>query len=178
MKKKAQLILLMFVVPFIAMAQSDNSGQATVNIKLYPIQTISVNPQQQDVDLIYSTKKDYQEGVSTEMPDHLTIFSTGGFEVNMNATGDLKGNNNSSIEAADILIEASKGSQNNLNATFSAEKLGTSATSIIQSETGGVNQQFNIRYLAEGGDKYANLYSKDDNPTSFSTTVIYSITAK
>lgn len=177
MKKKAQLILLMFVVPFIAMAQADNSGQVTVNIKLYPIQTISVNPQQKDVDLIYSTKEDYQEGVSTEMPDHLTIFSTGGFEVNMNATGDLKGNSNS-IEAADILIEASKGSQNDLNAIFSAEKLGMSATPIIQSESGGVNQQVNVRYLAQGGDKYINLYSKDDSPTTFSTTVIYSITAK
>lgn len=172
------LVALFFSGTVFAQTENASSGSITLNIKLYPVQTITINESQKEVTLSYETKKDYELGVSSEMNDHLTIFSTGGFEVKVNTPrGDLEGTKKT-IEASDILITASKGSNNNLNAQYSAERLKTSESTIIQSATGGVDQEFNINYRAEGQDKYINHFSKDENPTLFSTRVVYSITSK
>lgn len=182
LKKALFLYIFLFALFFsgtvFAQSENANSGNVMLNIKLYPIQTITINESQREVTLSYETKQDYESGVSSEMNNHLTIFSTGGFEVKANAPkGDLEGTKKT-IEASDILITASKGSNNNLNAQYSAERLSINESTIIQSTTGGINQEFNINYQAEGNDKYINHFSKDENPTIFSTRIVYSITSK
>ena len=66
-----------------------NSDQVTVNIKFQPIQSIVVNPVSETVDLVYAEKEDYNNGVYKTIADHLTVFSTGGFVVNVKSTGIL-----------------------------------------------------------------------------------------
>ena len=58
-------------------AQS-NSANVTVNIILHPIQTITVNSSQKDVNLEYHNIEDYEKGVLTTLDDHPCLLRTGG----------------------------------------------------------------------------------------------------
>lgn len=78
--KKIILTSLMLAFGIIAQAQNSNTGHVTLNVKLNPIQTLVVNPAQETVDLEYSSKDDYANGVTSgALTDHLSVFSTGRF---------------------------------------------------------------------------------------------------
>ena len=94
-------------------AQAQVSDNATVNVKLYPIQTIVVNPDSKVVNLDYRTTTDYQDGVNVDKKDHLKIYSTGGFEVNVSAAGEL-----TSSDATNVTLPA--GVTPELNSQFAA----------------------------------------------------------
>src|SRR5690554_6237164 len=102
----ALLIVALFSVNGVmAEGPSDyaQSGQTTVNIKLNAMQAILVNDP--EVNLVYTTLDDYNEGVETTKTNHLTVYSVGGFIVNVKSDGDFIGANGS-IEAADVIITA------------------------------------------------------------------------
>lgn len=60
-------------------------NSVTLNVNLYPIQTLMVNTSQKEVNLEFKTREDYRNGVVSEQQDHLTIYSTGGFQVKVSA---------------------------------------------------------------------------------------------
>lgn len=177
-------ILIMIVVILFchnsvhAQSRSDNSSdKVTLRIVLYPIQTLMVNPTQDVVDLNYSSKEDYFKGVTTKQDDHLTIYSTGGFEVNVAGEGENLTGKNNKIAASDIQVRASQGSNNTLvHATYEPNVgLSPVATKLLSSPTGGVAQDFNVEYSAAGNDAYINHFDADDAPTVYTTTVTYTI---
>lgn len=185
--KKSKIILLSMVISIISSvcvyAQSVSEGsndKVSLNIVLYPIQTIVVNSNQNVVDLEYLSETDYQKGVSTNQTDHLTIYSTGGFNVNVESADDKMIGKDKNIAVSDIKISASKGSNNNLPSVEYAANvlLSAAAASLVRSKTGGVDQTFDVMYEAAGDDKYINHYDVDDSPTVFTTTVTYSILAE
>ena len=162
-----------------------NEGTVTLNIKLHQIQTLVVNPNQNIVDLHYTTKEHYKEGVSSEvLKDHLTVYSTGGFVINAKASDtDLKGleGNSSAIPTADILITPTHGSNNPLeDATLTPKNLsGTTDVLLVSSTKGGVDKNFNIQYATvHKEDAYINKYVKGEDPTVYTTTVTYTINPK
>lgn len=157
-----------------AISDEDN---VTLNVVLKPIQTLTIKGDR-IVNLEYKTRENYDEGVSVEKADHIEIYSTGGFEVKVKSSGPLVGTSTDNIDASDIKVVASKGTSNSLNPSFSTGTvLGTEGATLLTSEVGGVDQTFNIKYEAAGGNKYLNLY-KGENPTIFETTVTYTIFAK
>lgn len=180
---KLNVLLTMFfsVIAFgtvqTATAQTGNEDNVTLNVKLSPIQTLTINSER-IVNLEYKTTTDYADGVSKQINDHIKIYSTGGFEVKVKSDGPLVGQSDN-INANDIKITATKGTTNTLSPTFydeTALEVGVGAT-IFSSATGGVDQTFNVKYAAAGGNKYVNLY-KGENPTVFTATVTYTILAK
>src|SRR5690606_14460417 len=103
--KKRFLGLALVLTAFAANAQ--DTDQVALNVKLYPIQTIVVNAA--NVDLEYKTKTDYANGVTVSQGDHLTVYSTGGFTVNVKSetatlTSSLPAAAAESISSSDILI--------------------------------------------------------------------------
>ncbi len=74
-----KLKLILLLLPTVVFSQT--SDNVTLNVTLNPIQSLIVNPQQKTVDLTYSTKADYLNGVISKQENHLTVFSTGGFEI-------------------------------------------------------------------------------------------------
>ncbi|MEG0529562.1 MAG: hypothetical protein RR578_04425, partial [Bacilli bacterium] len=68
--KKAAFILtiLCALVSGVAFGQA----QATLNVKLYPIQTIVIGGNN-TVNLEYKTKDNYLNGVTSDMKDHLVV---------------------------------------------------------------------------------------------------------
>lgn len=158
-----------------ASAQSDN---ATLNIRLYPIQTITVNSTQKTVNLDYKSTTDYTDGVSLAQADHLTVYSTGAFIVKVkSATANLTGAK-ANLDASDVSITPLAGTSNQLaNASYTPKNLSNIDQTIIASNTGSVNKNFNITYKAAGAQKYVDKYFKTENPTVYTTTVTYTIEA-
>lgn len=162
--------------------ETNKEGTVNLNVKLHQIQTLVVNQSQSIVDLEYTTKEDYFSGVSSkQQDDHLTVFSTSGFKVTAKAlaanfTG-VSGNTNV-IPTTDISIAATAGSNNNLEGTTlpSTNLSDAEAITLISSEKGGRDLNYNVKYSAKGGDEYINKYVKGENPTVYTTTVTYTIT--
>ncbi len=143
-------------------AGTTNTDKVTVNIIFKPIQTIQVNSGQKTVDLVYQSKENYNEGVSSEQADHLTVFSTGGFTVNVKSDGNFKrGDGANVIPAGDVKIIATEGTKKGV-ATFTPQALTEGDTPIISSSKGGRDLTYNIKYdnTADGfGDKAQVTYT-------------------
>jgi hypothetical protein len=153
-------------------------GSATLNINLYAVQTIEVNDSDHTVNLDYQTKEDYMQGVSLSKENHLKIYSTGGFVIRVR-TSDLQlssSTNSESIDASDITVTAAKGTANGLDSfTSAAVQLSGTDREFISSTTGADRKTFDITYSAKGDNKYLNLFTKNQNPTVYTTQVVYSI---
>lgn len=175
-----KLLLLLLLLPLVIFSQTSTSI-VTLNVRLYPIQTIVVNTTQTSVNLDYTTATNYTNGVTTLQPNHLSVYSTGGFVVSVKSQDVTLTNtiNSDFINSSDIKILASEGSANSLaGVSYNSEiSLSTTAQPIFSKATGGVNKNFNITYTVKGNlDTYINKYYNSQNPTVYSTTVIYEIT--
>lgn len=178
-----KLILTLGVIGGLFTAKSQTkTDEAVLNVRLYPLQTIFVNTAQKEVNLDYTNTSDYANGVAVDQKNHLTVYSTGAFNVTVNSKTDKLTTTAGSqvIEAADITVTPSEGSANALSgATFTPVKLSTTPTTFISSTTGGVNKNFNVNYAAKGDmDKYVNKYYNSQNPTVYTTQVVYTIAAQ
>ena len=164
-------------------AQAQVSDNATVNVKLYPIQTIVVNPDSKVVNLDYRTTTDYQDGVNVDKKDHLKIYSTGGFEVYVSAAGDLTSSDaTKNISAADIKITASAGTVNPLTSTtsntYKSINLSNTNQLLVDNATGGFGVNVSVNYAAAGADAYVDKFINGENPTVYTITVTYTISPK
>ena len=162
-------------------ARDVKSDQVTLNIKLQPIQTITVNSGQKNVDIVYSSIEDYANGVSVTQNDHLEVFSTGGFQVKVNTGGDFW-YGTESISSTDVRISATKGSVKNDATTFAAETgLNHSETNLLTSTKGGRKLKFNVTYNNKAaGDNDAYILAEKangENETVYTATVTYTIAA-
>jgi len=187
MKKIILTSAIIFATVAASFAQNSTEIQqrtdaATLNVKLNAIQTIEVNSAQKSVNLEYKNKNDYKMGVTSEQQDHLKIYSTGGFFVNVQSDADdiKRANGDETISAATIHVKASAGKTSSLaGAKYGDISLSTTPKdALISSTTGGVDKNFNITYTGMGGDEYVNKYYNDENPTVYTTVVTYTIAAQ
>ncbi|WP_430615279.1 hypothetical protein [Flavobacterium sp. JP2137] len=177
MKKTLLFSLLLVATAFSAHAQEE--GTVTLNVKLHPIQTIMVNPSQNEVDLDYTTNEDYARGVSVKQRDHLSIYSTGAFNVNVRSSSSLLTGTASNIDASDIKITAALGATKKLvGSTVNSVNLTAGDQLLISNTLGGIDRNFNITYAAAGAGKYINKYYSSESPTVYTTTVTYTIEAQ
>lgn len=159
------------------------SSTATLNVRLYPIQVIKVNPSQKTANLDYKNMNDYANGVSIDQANHLQVYSTGGFDVSVLSADDQLKNSkyeSDNISSKDIRITATYGSANLLkDVIFKEAVLGTTAQPLISSDKGGANVRFNIKYTAKHLENaYINKYHNDEKPTVYTTEVTYTIAAR
>lgn len=158
------------------------TAQATLNVNLYPIQTIEITGDK-TVNLDYVTKDDYSNGVEKKMNDHLTVYSTGGFAVKVKSESEnltyTKENTSDIIEASTINLTATKGSGNSLAAAnFESVVLTNADKNLITSTVGGSQLKFNVAYKGQGDNNYINKYYNVESPNVYKTTVTYTIEAQ
>lgn len=158
---------------------STTSNPVTVNIRFQPVQSIVVNPAQETVNLVYATKDDYRDGVSEKMEDHLTVFSTGGFVVNVKSNGDFKrGDGTMIIPAGDMKITVDNGTDTETG-DFTTQSLSTSDLPIIAASKGGSELKYSVTYdntSAGSGYGYIDRYIHPDSPESvYTAEVTYTI---
>ena len=160
------------------------SGSVTVNIMFRPVQTIAVSTDQHSIDLTYATTDDHQRGVSVERDDHLTIFSTGGFTVTVEASSDYltRLGGTETIPVSDISLKASSGTGNETNSSYSEVALSSSPTPLIESDNGGRDLKYNVIYdnsVAGGNNQYVNRFVSDDGDvTTYRSRITYTITTR
>lgn len=167
--------LVLGLVKVNAQTATDN---VTLNVRLHPIQTLVINPLQKEVNLDYTTIGDYDQGVTSQQADHLTVYSTGGFEVSVKSAGNLTETGGGTIDANSIQITATVGTQGIANATYGSISLLNTDKALITSSVGGVNKKINIAYKGAGSDAYINKYIAGQNPTVYTATVTYTIVSK
>ena len=133
---------------------TSSSDVVTVNIKLKPIHTILVNSGQKTVDLTYTTRENYSNGVGVDQADHLEIFSTGAFEVRVKTNGNFESGQRS-IDASSVTVTPSNGTGNIvLSPNYSAVTLDNSDKQIVNSDKGGRDMKVSINYKGAGSDAY------------------------
>ena len=166
----ALLIVALFSVNSVMAEGPAKSGQTTVTINLKPMQAITVN--QSNVLLEYATINDYSNGVDTTMTNHLTVYSVGGFIVNVKSDGHFT-NGNNFIPAEDVIITAipAEGSPG----TFSPVELSTTAAALITSTTtGGFNKSYDVNYSNKlAGEAFAYAGKEGGTYTAVVTYNIY-----
>lgn len=178
-----KIILSSMMIAFGIAAQAQN---VTLNVKLNPIQTLVVNPAQETVDLEYSSKEDYANGVTSgALTDHLSVFSTGGFAVTVKSAGTHLTNTVTSgagthgdIEAGTIQIVASNGTDAINSATNNTISLSGSEQTLVSSIYGAVDKTINVEYKGADANQYINYYVAGQEPTVYTTELTYTIVAQ
>jgi len=181
MKTKHVLVTILVIISSILgvsavySAGPANTADVTLNIKLNPIQTITVN--HAVVNIEYKLEEHYKTGLISDQKDHLTLFSTGAFQVNVSSDIHLKNSAEVTIDATDVTVTATNGTDNSLENSVGAVPLGGDEV-LITSATGGRDLNYDVTYNNKTGteDKYLNLYDKDEN-NIFTTKVTYTIVA-
>ena len=179
--KKLVIASLVVLCGISAQSQTDN---VTLNVRLNPIQTLVVNSLQKTINLDYTTKEHYNQGVSLKQENHLNIFSTGGFEVKVKSGGSELTNQgagpNGNIAAATVKLTALAGTQNALaDAQYNQDVVLSATEGVIASSTKGArDKNIDIQYAAAGNDAYLDKYVANQTPTTVTTTVTYTIYAK
>lgn len=153
-----------------------SAQNVTLNVRLKPIQTLVVNSAQKIVNLDYVTKDDYANGVSSLNADHLTIFSTGGFQVKVKSANAALQNGAKTIQANTIQIKAAAGSDGVTGAQYAqAIQLSANETTLVTSTSGGVDKKISVEYKGAGTNAYLNNYIAGQDPTVYTTDLTYTI---
>lgn len=179
MKKLLLTSAIILTATVFSFAQT-GSAEVTLNVKLNPIQTIEISGTSKNIDLVYDSEADYADGVEVYIPDHLKVYSTGGFVVSVKSDLDniQRVAGAETIDASTIIVQASEGSKSLSGADYSDVSLSATEKTLISSYTGGADKTFNIKYAGIGADGYLNKYFSDENPTVYTTKVTYSIVAQ
>lgn len=153
----------------------DNSVALRVN--LYPIQTLVITPAQKNITLNYATKKDYADGVVAEQTDHLTIYSTSGFQVKVSSCESAAENH---FPLSSISVLPSSGSKpiEQGGVEYLEKNLSGQEQPIITSNTGALNKNFNILYKGAGANMYVNYAKSTDATTTYSYQIMYTIVSQ
>lgn len=156
-----------------ALVYGQTSGNVTLNVNLHSIQSLVVNPSQEIVNLDYQTKADYLNGVSSLQQDHLEVYSTGGFKIQIQSS-DLV-NPSETLSMSTITLIASNGSNTPLGVDYFQTVLSSSPTTIVSSNLGGADKTFNVEYQGGGSNQYLNKYHSGEEPTTYTTVITYTI---
>lgn len=166
---------LFTALALVAFATS-KAQNVSLNVILKPIQTLTIKDDQKVVNLEYANTGDYQNGVSKTNADHLTIYSTGGFQVKVMATDANMTLNGKNMAVSTIKLSSSAGSQPLTNATYKEDlPLAGTETTLVSSSSGAVNKSVNVKYIGSGGNAYIDNYVPNQNPSIYKATLVYTI---
>ncbi|MCX8534086.1 hypothetical protein [Chryseobacterium luquanense] len=166
---------LFTALALVAFATS-KAQNVSLNVILKPIQTLTIKEEQKVVNLEYATTGDYQNGVSKTNDDHLTIYSTGGFQVKVKATDANMTLNGKNMAVTTIKLSSSAGSQALTNATYQQDlSLSSSEATLVSSSNGAVNKSVNVKYQGAGANAYIDNYVPNQNPSIYKATLVYTI---
>lgn len=171
-------------IALVSGAQS-TEGQVNLTVRLTEIQSLIVNPSQANVLLEYNSKEKYAAGVSSTLDNHLTVYSTGGFEVKAKAAVSEITVNNKQLAVNTIKITAQSGSTDALavgnGVDFKQATLANAHSDnsvIISSTKGAANQNVSVVYAGAGSNAYIGLTNPNQSVTDYTTVVTYTISPK
>jgi hypothetical protein len=182
MKDMTQRITYLIVLFFCAFmsVNAQESGRVMVNINLHRVQIIKVNPIQSEVHLDYKQPDDYEDGVNSLQENHLTIFSTGAYEVFVSSDQPLSyihENQQADIHNA-LMVRANNPNGGSGGILLNSVYIQQSKQSIISSDKGDFGISFDIEYHGMGGNAFLNLIDASKELTIKQTNLVYTIEVK
>lgn len=146
---------------------------ATVNtltpltIQIADLQEIKIN--QSAININFNQLSDYQNGVSVDIPNHLTVSKTNPFDIYVKAQSNTLNNGQNAIPVNCIEIGPVAG-----QSTIQKVTLSTTAQKIISGEAPCLDKSYSVRYSIPS-EKVPSLIGKP--PGTYTTTITYSFTA-
>lgn len=181
-KMKKQVLAACALLMGVSAFAQTSTDDVTLNVRLNPIQTLVINPAQKIVNLDYVNKNDYANGVTVANTDHLTVYSTGGFQVKVKSAAATLQNTASgstgTIASNSINIIAAAGTNAVSNGVYTPQTLTAEDKLIVSATTGGVDRNISVSYKGAGADIYLNNYVAGQTPTVYTTQVTYTIIAQ
>ena len=184
MKKSILVAVAVMVAGIFTVNAQSKTGEVTVNINLKKFQTLTINENVVDID--FDTEDHYTNGASSKVVnDHLTVSSTGAFQVIATAvvpqsngtTGKMLG----VATHSPLSIVASEGTNALENATYATGDDLLNNTSVVSSTKGQFQKNINVQYFANKAD-FINLglinngyVSNDENTNQYKVQVTYTI---
>ena len=182
MKRVILAAVTLISVAFVGSANAQTSGNVTVNIKLKPIHTLVINAGA-TVDLEYTEKQDYLNGKFVDVANHLKIFSTGGFKINVSSDANFTSNPvGQTIAASTVKVTPTAGTEKPIvGAQYTPTSTGLTVNQqeIVSNSAGGRDLTVNVRYTGAGSDDYINKFvaTKGNEEHTFTAQVTYTIVA-
>lgn len=172
----------LFCLVSILLTRFDIYAQSTesvrVSIIFHPIQKLTINPEQTNISLEYRTLEDYQRGVESTQRNHLTILSTGPYEVKVRlGLEDPAENTAGTHDVPNIRVSALPNAHSKNTNLQSQHLLNPVAHHLISSHHAAIDIPFDIRYEGMGNLTFASQLTGNDIKTS-ENIVVYSIETK
>lgn len=175
--KKLVLSLALLVGCFAAKAQTVSSETVTLNVKLNPLQTITIG--QKNVDLEFTTLEQYQGTVSKEILNDLTVTSIGaGFK--LYAQSDISNFNKTETALSGDYVslsikEAGDKKDYVTKSLKQIDKTNTSKEAYFTKDYSIVNKTFDVKYSATlpKDVELSKLIGKEK--AVYTATIVYSI---
>lgn len=168
-------------------AKAQSTANVTLNVILHPVQSIVVSAGGSIVNLVYDDTTKYNSGVTLAMADHLTVYSSGGFQVSVSVPTTTLGNGittgvgtGQTIAASGITVQAAKGSTTNTGGSYgtTAIALSNTAQTLFSSTIGGAANKYNVTYKGAGNNVYVGKdFAAGTAATTYTTQVTYTIAA-
>lgn len=153
-----------------------NAQTVTLNVRLKPVQTLIVNTAQKTVNLDYNTREDYANGVTSKNADHLTVYSTGGFQVRVKSGNSALVNGSKNILASTIQMIASAGTDPVNGAQYAPlSPLSATDINLVTSSVGAIDKKISVDYKGASGNTYLNDYVSGQNISVYTAELTYTI---
>ena len=175
------LIIATIILGGLFSLKAQESGSVTINITLHPVQILTVHPGQENVNIDFRNSNDYIEGVASLSEGHLTVFSTGGYEISVRAAvpGFEPTVGQENVIPLDLLrIEALMPGGSTGPKNLSSVHLRDYHQNIISSSHADLGVSYDIIYEGLGGLALLGYVSDDLEVSTFTARVTYSIEIK
>ena len=157
---------------------NESTADTELKVTLSAIQSISLNTA--NIHLKYQSVDDYEKGLSTgPVADHIKVYSTGGFIVNVKYDASTA-DDTYSEETPDIMFSTIKldvTDNNGKGLDVTDHDLTSSDTPLITSTAGGFAYTYSVDYKGLGGKAYLD-FIKGGEERVFTADVIYTIVAQ
>src|SRR5690606_7748100 len=120
---------------------AQNTAAANLSVQLNSIQSIRINPSQNEVSIALNTASEYLNGKSASQPDHIEIMSSTNYEVKVSASSHLNGEA-ATIDVGTVTLTPSQGSigGNSNGISLSTTALSLADNTIVQSQQGDIKR--------------------------------------
>ncbi|ERJ61405.1 hypothetical protein [Sphingobacterium paucimobilis] len=173
MKALLTTILLLATVVGTVGAQTN----VRLNIVLNHVQNLTVHPEQNAVTLTYNDLEDYRRGVEVVKNSHLTVFSTGAYEVKVKLANEefvkLGGQPTDRLLMPHIKIKARPVAAGQ-KVSLTTGELSTVGGRIISSAGPAFDVAYDVTYQGPGGEELIR-YAEQNKSVVFTNDVLYSI---
>jgi hypothetical protein len=155
----------------------NTTAAVKLEIVLNPVLNLTLNSEQTVTTLTYNTLEDYRDGVEVTHKEHLTVFSSVPYNINVRLIDEeylqLLGDTENGMHLPNVRISA-RPVNNQGNIRLEKPSLTGFDQSLIAEEGPAFHKIFDVSFHGPGDNALVD-YVTDQQPAVFTNTVLYSL---